>query len=100
MNDRLVKQLDDAQKREAKRRKESKEFNHHLEVLRDDIQQLERAQDARDREIEEVNDLAYLMLQWIKSAVIMFEAKGMEPPEISREFLLFGETYKGRYHNG
>jgi len=68
-----------------------------IAILKTDQDNLGRAQDARDADIREMNDFAYLMLQWIRDSVLMFKENEIEPPPVPRDFLLFGENYKGRY---
>ena len=52
---------------------------------------------ALTEENRETADVAYLMLRWIKDAVQRFEMAKLEPPEIPRDFIIFGNKYKGKF---
>ena len=64
-----------------------------LRIAKNDIGDLERAQGERDAEIQKVSDMAYLMLQWIRTTI----QDNAIPTEIPRDFIIFGEKYKGRF---
>lgn len=64
------------------------------------VDKLESEISKQKKEADEIIDVSYIMLQWIKNAVIRFEALEAEPPKLPREILLFEQKYHGRFNKG
>ncbi len=80
-------------KQNAALRGEVSSIANSLRIAKNDIGDLERAQGERDAEIQKVSDMAYLMLQWIRTTI----QDNAIPTEIPRDFIIFGEKYTGRF---